>query len=219
MATFLDMQTRLGDDLINESITTDQIKNAIRAAIKQYGRKPFWFLQTEASFPTVASQEYYSASDFSDMPDIKSIHSVVLNNSGKSKLKDADYGSINALQNGMVTGSPSHYTYYKKQMRLYPIPDAAYTVTVSYSKQLAELSADADENDWTNEAEELIRQCAKGILALDTLHDTEMAARFSIRETKIYDSLLEENRRREPKKTLTTNIPVMGQSFNIASGD
>jgi hypothetical protein len=218
MATFKDMQDRISDDLVNESITTTQIQNAILSSIKLYERRAFWFMQTVGTFSTVAAQEYYSTTDFADMANIKSIHSVLVTNVVKTPLNDADYNSVDAMQTGSVTGAPSHYTYYQKKLRLYPIPDAVYTVTISYTRQYAALSSDTDENDWTNEAEELIRQAAKRRLALDILHDTDMASRISTLEREAYDELLSENRRRSPKKTLTTNLPVGAEAFDMVSG-
>ena len=53
-------------------------------------------------------------------------------------------------------GQPFNFAWGVNKLWLYPIPDSAYTVTYYYRKSYTELSADGDNNDWTNNAEDLI---------------------------------------------------------------
>jgi hypothetical protein len=220
MATYLDMQERIADDYVNESITSAQIKNAIQGAIRHYERRPFYFNQKiNASFNTVSGQEYYGAAALSDIPAIVEIRSATVSVSGsKSNLTGVDFGEIGDAQTGSQTGIPYAYSYFSQQIRLYPIPSAAYPITLSYIYKLAALSADADENAWTNDAEELIRQAAKIRIALDTLQSPDLASNAESLRKVAFDELLAENRRRMSKKLLTTNLPSSSSSLDVRSG-
>ncbi len=62
------------------------------------------------------------------------------------------------------TGVPVDYAIFGDQLRLAPIPDAAYTITFSGLARLPTLSQDADTNAWMTEGEALIRNQAKVFL-------------------------------------------------------
>ena len=220
MATYGEMQSTILDEMANDGdLTTEHIKNGILRAIRHYERRPWWFNQKVATFSTVAGQEYYGASDLSDIPNIVRIESALITNTGyKSALKDMDYQSIDWGQTGTDTGVPWYYTVFQNKIRLYPIPDAAYTVTLSYIYKLTELSLDADTNSWTTECEELIRQSAKKRIALDIMQADDLAGRFSILENQALDELLAENRRRRPLKVLQPPAMVPYNSFDIVTG-
>jgi hypothetical protein len=217
--TYVDMQTRIADDLVDTAVTTAQIKNAILTAVSDYDSARFFFNQKTATFSTVAAQEYYTTAALSDIPNIVSIDSALITYSGyKSQLVAVDYSTMDAEQDGTITSAPYWYAYYGQQIRLFPIPDAVYTVTLSYLYKFTTLSADSDTNAWMTDGEEMIRQAAKRRLALDTLRDPELAAICKSLEEDAYDGLLMETRLKLPNKKLA--VPAMGikNSYNIYTG-
>lgn len=219
MTTYNDMRVRIADELVNESITTAQISAAIKSAVKHWERKPFWFNQKVGTFSTVASQELYTSTDLADIENMIRIDSMLVTSSGfKSRVRGVDNSAIEDVQDGTVTGTPSMFSRYADKIRLYPIPDTVYTVTVSYLYKLATLTVNADTNAWTDECEEMIRNAAKRILATDILSADDMAARFATLEMKAYDHILAENRTRFPQTMLRTDVPPSSTSFNINSG-
>lgn len=219
MTTYAIMRARIADEYVNESITTAQINSAIQTAIKHYERKPFFFNQKTGTFATVASQEYYSSSDNADIDDIVHIFAAtVTDNSLKTKLFPVDFGAMDECQDGSVTGLPEQLAYFKQQIRLYPIPDAVYTVTLAYVYRFAALSADGDSNAWTTDAEELIRQRAKRTLALDILHADDLAGRAGALEQEALSELMAEGRRRLPNTTLRVPVMLAPDGFNINRG-
>lgn len=224
MTSYVEMKTRIADELLDSgALTTAQISAAILSAIRNYQRKPFYFNQKKAStFSTVADQEYYTSTELSDIPNIVQMEGAkVTVNSYKRTLRPLDFETIEDGQDGTITGAPSAYCAFNQKIRLYPIPDAVYTVTLAYVYRLTALSADGDTNAWVDEvdAEELIRQSAKRILALDILHDDELAVRCYNREAEVLADLLAETRRRLPNTTLTIPaMPSMRDSFNINTG-
>jgi hypothetical protein len=221
MTTYATMRTRIADNLIDTGgLTTSQINEAIQSAIKHYERKTFYFNQkVDGTFPTVAAQEYYTSADFADIPNIVKVRSAnVTINGSKSPLKPFDFQVIDDEQDGSVTGDPYAYASFAQKIRLYPIPNGAFTVKMSYVYKLAALSADGDTNAWMTDAEEMIRQAAKKRIAIDILHDDELAGRCTVLEVEAYDELMAETARRLPNTEL--KIPAMlGQSsFDIQRG-
>ena len=174
MATYLDMQTRIADEMLNEPITTAQIKLAIQGAINDWSNEQFYFDQKNGTFNTVANQEYYTSTDFADIPNMQRVFvaNITINGS-KIPIKGVDFADIDAQQPGTVTGPPLAWANYNQQLRMYPIPDAVYAMSFSYLYNLPTLSADADTNAWMNDGEELIRQGAKRRLWYDVLYNAQ----------------------------------------------
>jgi len=129
-----------------------------------------------------------------------------------------DYLTIDDEQDGSVEGEPRVFAYFKENIRLYPIPDAVYTITLSYIYRLTALSADGDSNAWTTDAEELIRSGAKRRIALNYLESEVVAARFAVMEREAFTEMLAENRRRWPNTVLRPPAMLPPNTFNINRG-
>jgi hypothetical protein len=219
MSTYGTMRTRIVDEFVNESITTAQINNAIQSAIKHYERKPFWFNTKRGTFATVAAQETYAAAANADIPYIVQINSMSID-SPKVNLLGVNDDDIEDMQDGDVTDQPRLYAYFENKLRLYPIPDAVYTVRMNYTCKFAALSADADTNAWVDECEEMIRQAAKRILCTDILHDDAMAERYASLERVAMSAIQAEDRRRRSRKVLFPNaMPIASNSFDMTTGE
>ena len=218
MTTYATLRTRIEGEIYDTSLTTE-INSAIQDAIKFYERKKFWFNQKTGTFATVASQEYYDDSDNSDIPGMLAILSMqAAVSTFKSPVDALSFEAVDAMQNGSIQGMPKYFAYFNEQIRLYPIPDAAYTVTAAYHYRFPALSADADSNPWTTDAEELIRTRAKRILALHKLWDVEMYARLMPAENEALSALQAETTRRRSVNRLTSDYPPAGSRFNINIG-
>lgn len=214
MANYGDMKTQIADE-IGDSTLSSQIILAINSAIKHYERKQFYFNSKTGTFSTVTNQEYYAAAANSDIPDIVRIHSMKVTDGGyKYDVRSVPFTEIDSAQDGTFTGVPDCFATFSQQIRLYPIPDAVYTMTMAYTYRLAALSADADENAWTDDAEELIRQRAKLILATDTLRDIDMAQAAGAMERDALNALQKETRLRASIVTLRSDFPSGGR-YNI----
>lgn len=221
MASYLEMQTRIADELANDGdITTAQIKNAIQSTISDYLGEQFWFNEAVATFSTVANQELYTSSDLAAIPSMIRILSVRTNNANayNGYINGITNDQIEDIQDGSIIGTPNYYARFANKIRFYPIPDAAYTVKISYIATLATLSADSDTNAWTEDAEEVIRQGAKKRLAADILHSDEIATRCAAMEKAALDGLRAENRNRRSQQLLRTELPMTRRTFNIYNG-
>jgi hypothetical protein len=218
MTTYATMRSRIEGEIYDATITTN-VNEAIQTAIAFYERKKFWFNQVTGTFSTVASQEYYAAAANSDIPDLIEIQSMTVTNSSiKYPVHSASFTDIDAWQNAAMTGLPTDFAYFNEQIRLYPIPDAVYTVTMAYHKRFATLSADADSNVWTTDAELLIRTRAKRELSLHKLWDAEMYARLKPAEDEVLEALEAETRRRMSNQRLRTDYPTARGGFDYRIG-
>jgi len=166
MSTFGDMKTRIADELSRSDLTT-QIGLEILTAISHYENQRWWFGETRATASTVASVAYVAMP--TDLLDEDSL-TVTLNGT-KYQLTRRAYDWIDKVDSGQNPGQPSYFAFYQEQIRLYPIPDAVYTLTFSYIKSQTALSLDADTNDWTNAGEALIRARAKAAVRINYLND------------------------------------------------
>jgi len=93
------------------------------------------------------------------------------------------------VSNASYTGYPRDHAIYEEQIRLYPIPNGAYPLTLSYIKNLSVLSADLDTNAWMVEGEELIRSRAEADICARTLQDFDRAAIYKTLERESYSKL------------------------------
>lgn len=217
MTNYVTLRNRIADEIYDTTLTTN-VNEAIQSAIKHYERRKLWFNQKTGTFATVADQEYYGSSANTDIPDLLEIFSMVGSLSGtKMPIRPVEFSTIDDAQTGSVKAFPEQFAYFNEQIRLYPIPDGAYTVTMAYHYRLAALSADGDTNAWTTDAEELIRTRAKRLLALHKLWDVEMWTRLEPLERELFTTLQNETRMRRSNRMLRTEIGVRS-GFNINVG-
>ena len=180
MTTLGTMMDRIADE-INRSDLTSQIQKAIKTAIKTYDKDRFWFNESRSfTFSTVAGQEFYTSSDNTNIPNLLAIDTiqVAITSTDKYLLQRVPYEQIEAISSNTTVdqGQPTWFAYYGKQLRLYPIPDAVYTVRVSAVWALDDLSATSDTNAWMTDGETLIRSRAKRELYTHVIRDTDGAA-------------------------------------------
>lgn len=224
MTTFAIMQTAIADELVNEPVTTTQIKTAINRAIRHYRHRPFFFNQSRTgAFNTVVDQEYYTATDLAAIATLSRIiamRTTITGTTGMTNpVQERSFNDIDDLQDGTMKGVPSYHAYFDNSIRLWPIPNAVLAITFSYYQRFAELSADSDTNAWLTDGEELIRQRAKIILALDNLHSDEIAERCVPLEQAALSALNAETRRRMGDMILRPEtMPVLPVSFDINRG-
>lgn len=190
MSDYGTMQSRIADELARSDLTT-QIQRSIQSAIKFYERRRFYFNEAITTFSTVAAQEYYGTADNAEIPNIIEIDTLKLTANGSSYLLDPqDWQYIDEVSNSATaSGDPTDYCYYRQEIRLYPIPDAVRTVTMSFVKRLPALPANGDTNAWMTDAEELIRIHAKRDLFVHVIRDFDEAAAMAEIEPEVLSVL------------------------------
>jgi len=166
MSTYGDMKTRIADELSRSDLSS-QIALEVLSAISHYENQRWSWSEIRATASTTANVAFVAVpSNFLDEDSMK-----LTVNGDYQLLSRVSYEYIDRIDSGDQTGEPFYYAFYADQIRLYPIPDATYTLTFSYIGSQTALSADADTNDWTNEAETLIRARAKAAVKMNYLND------------------------------------------------
>ncbi len=189
MSTYGTMQTRIADEIKRTDLTA-QIQSAILSAIEFYKTDRFWWNESRSTAATVASQEYYGLpADFLSLDFIGvtvSSRYYQLTPKSAHEMDSINWGA------GTYTGYPAYFALYENNLRLYPIPNAVYTLTIAYLKQLTALSAAADSNQWTVAAEELIRLHAKIDLMENLIRGPEAVGEAQVlrgREREVYSQV------------------------------
>lgn len=172
----------IADDLARVDLTT-QIGDAIDTAIKFYQNVRFFFNETRtASFVTVAAQSTYTVSDDADIPLWVTLDEVYLIQSTSTWCLDR-WDPIEMefylVSSGAASGRPYAYAYFEESFRLYPVPDAVYTIKpMGVIKKDVPTSDGDTTNVWINNAYELLRCRAKAYLAIHVLSDMDLLVRM-----------------------------------------
>lgn len=180
MTTLGTLKSRIADDLARDDLAT-QIANSIEDAIEFYRTKRFYFNETrDETFATVASQALYDSDDDAAIPLFFDIDDVFLvdSSSQNRRLRKDDPQELEYLSDTSAsTGEPTRWAWFDRSIRLYPIPNAAYTIRPVGAIEKASPASDSEANNvWMTEAFELLRRYAKGMLYLHVIGDPDKAA-------------------------------------------
>lgn len=182
--TFSAIKTRIADEF-NRTDLTSQISLAVISAVEHYEREHWWFEEAiVTSVSTTAAQDYVTDAVISTMAIINKVQITV--GSSTYDLERVNYEEWAEHAATSSSGQPSEYCYYKDRIYLYPTPGAVYVLTISGLQRLTTLSADADNNGFTNYCEELIRQRAKADIRCNVILDdkaVDEAAKLGIAGT------------------------------------
>jgi hypothetical protein len=192
-----EMQERIARYVRRDGLTSD-IKDSIIKAIKFYEGDRFHFNEGEASAITTAGTPQYTLPlDYREADTFK----ISRADGSSYVLKPVTYQELNELdinQNNSW-GEPTIYATYRDQLRLYPIPDQGYTLTLSYQKDLQEVSASSSSaatNDWFTEGANLIESKAMAYLFRYRLRNFTAALTFD-QEAQMERSRLKQKANRQ----------------------
>lgn len=90
-------------------------------------------------------------------------------------LREVPYDEFAGREWQISEGEPTNYSYHQDRIWLWPKPNGVYSLILWYVQRLPTLSADADNNGWTNYAEPVIRNRAKWDLFLNYLRMPKLA--------------------------------------------
>lgn len=188
------MLDKIADQIARDDLTT-QIVECVNDAIVFYQPHRFIFSEgRDTSLSTVIGQEFYGVAD-----------DILL---GPSGLFAFDYITVTIgtaqfdlpryqpediellSQSGTQMGQPQCYSYYNYQMRLYPVPDAVYLLTIAAHQRIAAPALPTTVgNPWMVDGEKLIRGRAKYELALNYTQDLDEAQRMTAYVSEQYDEM------------------------------
>jgi hypothetical protein len=197
MATYAELKTRIITEMVRDDLSDDlatQLTTHIARACEYYANQRFWFnaivttVNTVANTATVAIPTTVRRIDRLTIP----ANYVELIESTLPDLDDVGHTTV---------GRPERYAYYNDYVRLYPVPDAIYTLRIYGTAQIAAPSSDSDTNVWTTEAQDLIVAHTKMTLSRDQFRDPEGTQLFM---GAVQDSLT--RLRRETAQRLRTQL-------------
>lgn len=207
MSTYGTMQDRIANELSRTDLTT-RIQEAIQSAVAHYQKEPWYFCEDRSkTFSTVAGQEFYTSSDLADIPNYQSIEylEVTVNSTNRFRVEKRDGELIAGWStNTGFRSRPTDFAYFAKQIRLYPIPDAVYTIRIVGQLRQATLSSTADSNAWMTDAERLVRSRAKADIYENVIRtQPDMTMRMKTQEADAYSQLRSENAARVASSRVT----------------
>jgi hypothetical protein len=182
-STFSDLQLQIADELDD---TTGEyagpIQNACYQAIRWCERDVYYFNETrDVTFSTVDGQDWYGASDNSNIPTLGRIVAAYCEQTDgrRTILRRVRPEEIELSADSSASrGEPYAFTYFGQRVRLYPIPDeTVYTIRLQLGPyRLATITSSSDSNVWTTEAFDMVKARAKYIIYKDILKDAALAA-------------------------------------------
>ena len=207
MATLSELKTRIiaetnRDDMGSGGELETVLSNTIARAIEFHADEQFWFNRASGSVNTVATTATVTIPT-----GVRIAQQVSYNGALLTKVALGD------IEHLTTTGVPSSWAESEGAIRLSPIPDGVYAITV-YG--VAELGVPASSNEWTTSGLDLIDATARKILYRDILRDVDGYALARAAEEEELTKLRRETRRRG-RTGLTTDLPVP-TGYNIVTG-
>lgn len=193
MATIAETRANIADYLSRADLDT-VIFTAIQRAVKYYERLPFYFNEgsTAASLTTSSSQSAYN------LPDdfVEDITLMMNYNGSRYELPKKPHQFIESIDVSNIYGQPSYYSVYGGQIHYYPVPNQSHTVSLTYIKRLATLSASTDTNAFLTDANDLIEARAAWWVASRKMRNMELAQSFKQDEAEALEILRRETMQR-----------------------
>lgn len=181
MTLLSDLTADIADDIDDTTGNYGpQILKAVQGAQRFCDGSEYYFNETrDVTFVTVALQQWYGAAANANIPTLIRIQAAYyVDTSGNVILmRREEPEEIEILSgNGAAQGQPYAWTYFNQQIRLYPIPNAVYTVRLQLGPyRLTTLVSPTDNNAWLDEAYDMIKARAKYILYKNSLKDANLA--------------------------------------------
>lgn len=158
-------------DLLTNAVSgtlLSPIQQAIQNAIAKWEREHFYFNEIGsktpgATFNTVNKQEFYTSADWpllATQPHIDKIWVLISGNRYTLNPRNEQYLSDTSV-NPVVTGQPVDYALQAETLRLYPIPNGAYSITCEGTQRFATLTNPSDTNAWLQDGADLIKAESK----------------------------------------------------------
>ena len=194
MTALADLKTRIAFE-IDRTDMTDAIASAITSAVRAYKPSRFAFNESSGTLTTAAGTSEYNAATAapnalpSDILEIDTAR-ITITSSNRYLLEPVGYKALEDLDTSSTyTSRPIWFAWHAETLRLYPTPDAAYTIDLKY---LAEVG----EETWATRAEALIRCRAKKEIYAHVLRDPQMAVTMQQMEQQELTALKREARLR-----------------------
>ena len=169
MTALADLKTRIADE-IDRTDATIQIASAITTACSAYKFTRFAFNEHSDNLSTADGTIEYGTDEGlpTDILEVDSAR-ITITSSNRYLLEQVPYRTIDELDtSGSYTSRPIWFSWHSEKLRLYPVPDGIYVITLRYLASITE-------ETWCTRAEALIRCRAKRELYTHWLFDAQLA--------------------------------------------
>lgn len=219
MATLGELKTQIRretnkDDIGAGAESEGALNQAIADAIEFWSDELFWFNKAGAIVSATVST--VAGIGFVATPAAIRIADKVVHDGGELRKF-----ALDQIEGATETGTPKAWAANGDTLQLWPIPDAAYTLTVFGTAQIDAPVTDADETVWTNEARSLIAARVRFLLYRDTWRDVEATQLAAQAEGEALTRLRRETRRRNGTPLRSTGDEPWSapSTFNISQGN
>jgi len=215
MATLAELKTRIQTEVNRDDLEDDLatiLQQHIEAACEFFADEKFWFnsiVTTAATTPSTVTMTIPAT--------VRRIERLTIP-AQYTELREAVLPEFEQLDGG-ETGVPCVYAYYNDQIRLWPTPDAAYTLQFTGLAQVDAPETASETNIWTVQAFDLIVSRVKMTLARDVFRDPDGVTLYGAATAEILRRAKRETARRleTPLRSRPDGL-VRGSSFNINYG-
>lgn len=158
---------------IHQTLSTE-VRNAVLESVRFYQSERFWFNEAQANFNISLSSVYVLSNLIPKM--VKIDHMKFYQGTTPYTVYPQSWDYLEHIDDGNTTASaPDCYAVHHEMLRFYPTPSATSSVVVTYHKAITLTSSGTSSTVWTNEAADLIRHRAKGLLYANVLLDPAQA--------------------------------------------
>lgn len=166
-----------------------EVQNAVLDAVKYYQGMRFYFNEASVDF-NLSLTTMYSLS--SKVPKLVAIDTFkvwsgsvpyLINSASWMDLEKWDYETGSA-------STPTDYAIHHEMMRVYPRPNVTLSAQVNYHKSITQSASNSSSTVWMNEASDLIRARAKGLLYATVLLDSQQAQVEQVIEQQALNRLM-----------------------------
>lgn len=174
----------------------DAILKAVQGAQRDVERFTFYFNETrDQTFVTVDGQEWYGQADNPNIPTLVRIQALYSEDSQgqRTTLRREAPEELELLSDNSASRGESYcWTYFNRQIRLYPIPGSeVFTMRLQLGPyRLTPLVGSDDTNAWLTEAYDLMKAGAKYRIFKNTLKDAALATE-ALNDWKMQKNLLD----------------------------
>lgn len=155
-----------------------QIQNCIFSAIRFCERETFYFNENrDTMFLTEAGRRIYTGQDNEHISTSVQINRAFINDSyGTIELVHKNHIDMELVMKSPDIGRPTSYTYFNKQLYLYPTPDTEYEIRLVLSPmRFHEIQNIKEPHPWFSDGFDLIKSRAEYELFKNILREPDRA--------------------------------------------
>lgn len=197
MTTLGTLVTRVSARLKDPSftaVTRAEVVAVINDAITFYADDRFAFNEFEETVPLTAGNPLLTLVTNIDPERIYNTNGIVINYASNrwplNKISSEEYDALNVQGRGI----PFAWTWRNGKYEVYYYPDAAYSAVVRGLKSYPPLALDADTNDFTDSADNLIMYESLSRLYAEFRQDDKMEAYYTGKAASEYRNLQKKKR-------------------------